>query len=56
VGPVWGVDARSQELNNLWMPTPQPGLWFTAGSLAQCRIYSKVLALQLQARELGLAG
>jgi putative flavoprotein involved in K+ transport len=55
VGPVWGVDARSQELCNLWMPTPQPGLWFTAGSLAQCRIYSKVLALQLQARELGLA-
>jgi putative flavoprotein involved in K+ transport len=55
VGPVWGVDARSQELANLWMPTPQPGLWFTAGSLAQCRIYSKVLALQLQARELGLA-
>jgi putative flavoprotein involved in K+ transport len=55
VGPVWGVDARSQELCNLWMPTPQPGLWFTAGSLAQCRIYSRVLALQLQAHERGLA-
>jgi putative flavoprotein involved in K+ transport len=28
--------------------TPQPGLWFIAGSLAQCRIYSKYLALQIR--------
>lgn len=34
--------------------TPQPGLWFIAGSLAQCRIYSKYLALQIKACELGL--
>ena len=34
--------------------TPQPGLWFIAGSLAQCRIYSKYLALQIKASELGL--
>ena len=34
--------------------TPQPGLWFIAGSLAQCRIYSKYLALQIKARETGL--
>jgi hypothetical protein len=39
----------------MWRPTGQDGLWFTAGSLAQSRIYSKVLALQIQARELGLA-
>ena len=30
------------------------GLWFTAGSLAQCRIYSKYLALQIKAQEAGL--
>ena len=30
--------------------------WFTAGSLAQCRIYSKVLALQIKAIEEGLIG
>ena len=30
----------------------QPGLWFIAGSFAQCRIYSKYLALQILAQEL----
>jgi putative flavoprotein involved in K+ transport len=54
IGPVWGFDAGG-ELRNMWRPTPQLGLWFTAGSLAQCRIYSKYLALQIKAREVGLA-
>ena len=49
VGPVWGFDAGG-ELRNMWRPTAQDGLWFTAGSLAQCRIYSKYLALQIRAR------
>jgi putative flavoprotein involved in K+ transport len=34
--------------------TAQPGLWFIAGSFAQCRIYSKYMALQIKAQELGL--
>ena len=34
--------------------TAQPGLWFIAGSLAQCRINSKFLALQIKAIEQGL--
>ena len=34
--------------------TRQPGLWFIAGSFAQCRIYSKYLGLQIKACELGL--
>jgi hypothetical protein len=38
----------------MWMPTGQPGLWFIAGSFAQCRIYSKYLALQIKAAEEGL--
>ena len=54
IGPVWGIHPDTQELNNMWKPTPQPGLWFHAGSLAQCRIWSKYLALQIQARELGV--
>ncbi|MEI8303169.1 MAG: NAD(P)/FAD-dependent oxidoreductase [Burkholderiales bacterium] len=54
IGRVWGVDADG-ELRNLWRPTAQPGLWFIAGSLAQCRIYSRFLALQITAREAGLA-
>ncbi|WP_119419068.1 FAD-dependent oxidoreductase [Desertibaculum subflavum] len=53
IGPVWGFDAGG-ELRNMWQPTAQPGLWFTAGSLAQCRIYSRYLALQIKAREEGL--
>ena len=55
VGPVWGVDENTQELCNMWNPTPQQGLWFHAGSFAQCRIFSKYLALHIQACELGLA-
>jgi putative flavoprotein involved in K+ transport len=54
VGLVWGVD-HDGEVRNMWRPTGQPGLWFTAGSLAQCRIYSHYLALQIQAREAGLS-
>ena len=52
VGQIWGYDAEG-ELNSMWRPTGQDGLWFTAGSLAQCRIYSKYLALQIQALERG---
>ncbi len=54
VGPVWGIDEEQQELRNMWMPTGQPGLWFIGGSFAQCRIYSKILALQIKAAEEGL--
>jgi cation diffusion facilitator CzcD-associated flavoprotein CzcO len=53
VGQVWGFDAEG-ELHGMWRPTGQQGLWFHAGGLAQCRIYSKVLALQIKARELGM--
>jgi putative flavoprotein involved in K+ transport len=40
VGPVWGVDKDTQELCNMWNPTPQKGLWFHAGSFAQCRTFT----------------
>ncbi len=50
VGPVWGFD-EGGELRNMWRETAQPGLWFTAGSLAQCRIFSRYLAIQIKARE-----
>ena len=53
VGPVWGF-GENQELRNMFTRTPQPGLWFIAGSFAQCRIYSKYLALQIKAAEIGL--
>jgi hypothetical protein len=53
VGPIWGF-GNGQELRNMFVRTAQPGLWFIAGSLAQCRIYSKYLALQIKACEVGL--
>jgi len=53
VGPIWGF-GDGQELRNMYMRTRQPGLWFIAGSLAQCRIYSKYLGLQIKACEEGL--
>ena len=53
VGSIWGFDEEG-ELRNMWKRTAQPGLWFTAGSLAQCRIFSKFLALQIKACEIGM--
>ena len=53
VGPIWGF-GDEQELRNMFVRTRQAGLWFIAGSLAQCRIYSKYLALQIKACEEGL--
>jgi putative flavoprotein involved in K+ transport len=53
VGPIWGFGG-GQELRNMFTRTPQPGLWFIAGSFAQCRIYSKYLGLQIKACEAGL--
>ena len=53
VGPIWGY-GDGQELRNMYTRTGQPGLWFIAGSLAQCRINSKYLALQIKAIEQGL--
>jgi len=55
IGRVWGFDEEG-ELHGMWRPTGQKGLWFHAGGLAQCRIFSKVLALQIKARELGITG
>ena len=37
----------------MWSSTGQEGLWYTAGSLSQCRIYSKYLAMQIKALEIG---
>jgi cation diffusion facilitator CzcD-associated flavoprotein CzcO len=53
IGPIWGF-GDVQELRNMYTRTAQPGLWFIAGSLAQCRINSKYLALQIKAIEQGL--
>jgi hypothetical protein len=53
VGPIWGF-GDGQELRNMFTRTAQRGLWLIAGSFAQCRIYSRYLALQIKACEAGI--
>jgi putative flavoprotein involved in K+ transport len=53
VGRIWGFDDATQELRNMWVRTRQPGLWFTGGAFSQCRIYSRYMALQIEAIEAG---
>jgi putative flavoprotein involved in K+ transport len=50
VGPIWGF-GDGQELRNMYVRTKQAGLYFIAGSLAQCRINSRYLSLQIKAIE-----
>jgi len=53
IGPVWGFD-QGGELRNMWCRTAQPGLWFVGGGLPHVRIFSKYLAQQIKACEVGL--
>ncbi len=63
VGKCWGLGSDTTkdpgpwegELRNMWKPTQQSGLWFHGGNLHQSRHYSLYLALQLKARQVGLA-
>ena len=55
IGRCWGYGSGYRgdpgpwegELRNMWKPTAQQGLWFMGGNLAQVRIYSRYLAMQL---------
>jgi putative flavoprotein involved in K+ transport len=53
IGPVWGFDADG-EMSNMWKRTPQEGLWFVGGSFANCRTYSRYVAIHIKAIEEGL--
>lgn len=53
VGTIWGLDPDYHELRNMWTRTGQPGLWFTGGAFSMCRIYSRLMALQIDAIERG---
>ncbi|KAJ7288604.1 FAD/NAD-P-binding domain-containing protein [Mycena rebaudengoi] len=52
-GPLWGVDEEG-ELKGCYRPSGHPGLWYAAGDFAVSRFYSKQLALEIKALELGL--
>lgn len=53
VGQIWGI-APNGEIANMFVSTPQPGLWFTGGGFAHCRIYSHFIAMGIKVREMGL--
>ena len=63
VGKCWGLGSNTTkdpgpwegEQRNMWKPTQQEALWFHGGNLHQSRHYSLYLALQLKARQEGLA-
>jgi putative flavoprotein involved in K+ transport len=59
---VWGIGSETKnapgpwegESRNIWKPTQQDGLWFHGGNLAQSRVYSQFLALQIKTRALDI--
>ncbi len=53
VGQIWGI-APNGEIANMFVATPQPGLWFSGGGFAHCRIYSHYIAMGIKVREIGL--
>ena len=53
VGEIWGVGPDG-EMNNMWKRTAQEGLWFVGSGFAQCRQFSRFVALQIKAIEQGL--
>ncbi|RJE24726.1 monooxygenase [Aspergillus sclerotialis] len=53
VGDVWGFNEEG-EMRTIWQRSGHPGFWFHGGNLAMCRYYSKPLALQIKALEVGL--
>ncbi len=63
VGKCWGLGSDTTkdpgpwegEQRNMWKPTQQEALWFHGGNLHQSRHYSQFLALQLKARQAGIA-
>lgn len=54
LGGVWGYDNEG-EMRNIWRRSGHPGVWFMGGNLSFCRYFSRHLALQIKALELGLA-
>lgn len=48
VGPVWGFD-ENYIMRNMWQRTAHEHFWIMGGSLLDCRMYSRFLALQIKA-------
>jgi hypothetical protein len=53
IGGLWGFDDQGF-MRNMWKRTAQEHLWIMGGGLAECRLYSRFLALQVKADLEGL--
>jgi cation diffusion facilitator CzcD-associated flavoprotein CzcO len=53
IGGLWGFDEQGF-MRNMWKRTAQDHLWIMGGGLAECRLYSRFLALQIKADLEGL--
>jgi putative flavoprotein involved in K+ transport len=62
LGPVGGIGSGIRgdqgpwegETRNIWKPTKQPGLWLHNGNFGLMRFFSRLLALQIKARQVEL--
>ncbi|KAJ6627996.1 hypothetical protein B0H10DRAFT_1993190 [Mycena sp. CBHHK59/15] len=50
---IWGLDEEG-ELTRCYRPSGAPGLWFAPGAFQHSRFFSKHVAIQILAQELGL--
>ncbi|KAF4982173.1 hypothetical protein FZEAL_2150 [Fusarium zealandicum] len=53
VGDIWDLDEEG-EIRAMWRSSGHPHFWFMGGNLSLCRIYSRLLALQIKAVDEGL--
>ncbi|CAG8283277.1 unnamed protein product [Penicillium salamii] len=53
LGKVWDLNEEG-EVHSIWRYSGHPNFWFMGGSLALCRFYSRLLALQIKASEMGI--
>ncbi|PGH03010.1 hypothetical protein GX51_04328 [Blastomyces parvus] len=51
--PAWDLDDEG-ELNAMWRYSGHPNFWYMGGNLALCRLFSRLLALQILGVEEGL--
>jgi putative flavoprotein involved in K+ transport len=62
VGRIYGLGSGTRgdpgpwegELRNIYKPTQQKSLWFMAGGFSGNRFFSRILALQIKARQVGI--
>ncbi|TCD68951.1 hypothetical protein EIP91_009341 [Steccherinum ochraceum] len=53
--PIWGINDEG-EIRGVWREIGTPGLWYMVGNFAWSRFFSRSLALQIKAKQVGEFG